>query len=247
MRKTPRYQSLANALRHQVEAGVYSQGDKLPSEPMLSRDHGVSRGTVVKAIELLVAEGLAFRKQGIGTFVARTTLRREPGKMLSFTETAMSQGYTPTQKILSFQSAETTHMNSIGCFEPAMQLNRLRYLDNLPTALHRSVIPNAILDRLSADVLKKLHCDDATNFSLYAALEETDIELTSASEFVSARLASNEEQEQMGLGPHSVVIVITRQSFNMDGRLIEVTEASYPSDAYTYETTLKRNSRIMTH
>ena len=60
----PRYQSLSDEIRSRIQAGEYGTGDRLPSEAELCRQHGVSRGTAVKAIEQLVAEGVAIRRQG---------------------------------------------------------------------------------------------------------------------------------------------------------------------------------------
>jgi len=41
----------------------------LPSESYLQQQHGVSRGTVRRAIEMLAAEGLVFTIRARGTFV----------------------------------------------------------------------------------------------------------------------------------------------------------------------------------
>lgn len=69
----PKYLRLANQLRHAIQAGRYRDGDLLPSEPQLAREHGMSRPTVVRALELLRRDGLIESQQGRGTFV-RTPL-----------------------------------------------------------------------------------------------------------------------------------------------------------------------------
>lgn len=67
----PKYVRLANQLRHHIESGRYADGDLLPSEPQLAREHGMSRPTVVRALELLRRDGLIESRQGRGTFVRR--------------------------------------------------------------------------------------------------------------------------------------------------------------------------------
>ena len=68
---TPLYLQLARNLRDHIESGGIIPGNALPSERDLSEMAGLSRVTVRKAIEQLIEEGVLFRKQGSGTFVAR--------------------------------------------------------------------------------------------------------------------------------------------------------------------------------
>jgi GntR family transcriptional regulator len=64
---TPLYQQLATILRAQISSGKIT--DKLPSESYLQQQHGVSRGTVRHAIEILADEGLVYTIGARGTFV----------------------------------------------------------------------------------------------------------------------------------------------------------------------------------
>ncbi len=64
---TPLYQQLAKILRTQISSGEIT--DKLPSESYLQQQHGVSRGTVRRAIEILTSEGLVYTIGARGTFV----------------------------------------------------------------------------------------------------------------------------------------------------------------------------------
>jgi DNA-binding GntR family transcriptional regulator len=56
-------------IRH-IESGGLREGDRLPSESELAVKHGVSVGTVQKALMQLVHSGLITREQGRGTFVS---------------------------------------------------------------------------------------------------------------------------------------------------------------------------------
>ena len=73
----PRYRQLAAFLRGRIEDGALSAGDRLPSEAELCAEHGVSRGTVVRAIAELVSLGLVTRRQGSGSYVASRSLNRK--------------------------------------------------------------------------------------------------------------------------------------------------------------------------
>jgi DNA-binding GntR family transcriptional regulator len=65
----PLHEQLAGILRAQIQSGEIT--DKLPSEGYLQQEHGVSRGTVRRALETLVAEGLVYKITARGTFVKR--------------------------------------------------------------------------------------------------------------------------------------------------------------------------------
>lgn len=63
----PLYEQLAAILRARIKSGEITS--KLPSESWLQQEHGVSRGTVRRAIEILAGEGLVFTIGARGTFV----------------------------------------------------------------------------------------------------------------------------------------------------------------------------------
>ena len=67
---TPLHEQLAAILRAEIRAGTYVETGMLPSESYLQQEHGVSRGTVRRAIETLTAEKLVFTIPARGTFVA---------------------------------------------------------------------------------------------------------------------------------------------------------------------------------
>lgn len=67
---TPLFEQLAAILRERIKAGDYKPRQVLPSEAHLQHEHGVSRGTVRRAMVLLGEQGWTVTVQGRGTFVA---------------------------------------------------------------------------------------------------------------------------------------------------------------------------------
>lgn len=61
--------AITGRLRHAIETGVFSSGDKLPPERDLATSFGSARSTVRKALDQLELEGMVARKVGSGTFV----------------------------------------------------------------------------------------------------------------------------------------------------------------------------------
>ena len=58
---------------------VASPGERLPSEPELARQLGVSRATLREAMRTFEGQGLIRRRQGVGTFVVSHTQVMESG------------------------------------------------------------------------------------------------------------------------------------------------------------------------
>lgn len=62
-------QRVADELAERILAGTWDEGRRLPSEPELSAQFGVSRSVVRDAIRTLAARGLVYVRQGYGTVV----------------------------------------------------------------------------------------------------------------------------------------------------------------------------------
>ena len=81
--KTPRKSLSARViqkLRQDIEDGVYDVGDKLPTEPLLVEQFGVSRTVIREALAELRANGLVRSRQGDGVFVQEA--KRPEGDLL---------------------------------------------------------------------------------------------------------------------------------------------------------------------
>src|SRR5918993_4104536 len=66
------YQQIVDGLKREVSEGRLRPGQALPSFRQLAEDLLVSVITVKRAYEDLERDGIIFRRQGLGTFVADT-------------------------------------------------------------------------------------------------------------------------------------------------------------------------------
>ena len=62
-------QEVMNDLTSKIRNGLYKPGEKLPTEPEVMAEQGVSRTVVREAISRLQAAGLVETRHGVGTFV----------------------------------------------------------------------------------------------------------------------------------------------------------------------------------
>lgn len=69
--KEPKYVTIYNILFKMITQGEFSKNDRLPSEPDLARDLGVSRSTLRQALTLLQDDGLIKIIRGKGNFITK--------------------------------------------------------------------------------------------------------------------------------------------------------------------------------
>ena len=65
----PVYEQIAQTIRRQILDGDLTAGSRIPSESILCEQFSVTRGTVRRALQVLVSEGYLRSYQGKGTFV----------------------------------------------------------------------------------------------------------------------------------------------------------------------------------
>lgn len=64
------YLQIAQMLEDDILRGVYHEGEQVPSTNELARAFHINPATAAKGINLLTAEGVLFKKRGLGMFVA---------------------------------------------------------------------------------------------------------------------------------------------------------------------------------
>ena len=70
-----KYALVCRALRDEIKQGIFSAGEKIPSEKDLSERYACSRHTVRQALNILEHENLIVRRRGSGTYVSGASVR----------------------------------------------------------------------------------------------------------------------------------------------------------------------------
>ena len=220
------HQRLARGLRDAIERGVVRPQEALPAERDLATDFAVSRITVRKALDALVADGLLIRRQGAGTFVAGR-VEKQFAKLSSFSEDMAARGRTARSEwLLRGDGAVTPDeslMLGLSPGAPVYRFRRIRFADDLPMAIEHSAIPGFALAAA-----------DAVGDSLYAALEAAGHRPARALQRLRAVLFTAEQAQQLGVEKGAPGLFIERRGFLDDGRAIEATQSWYRGDAYDF-------------
>ena len=64
------YLQIAQMLENDILRNIYREEEQVPSTNELARGYSINPATAAKGINLLVAEGILYKKRGIGMFVA---------------------------------------------------------------------------------------------------------------------------------------------------------------------------------
>ncbi len=143
------YQRLQSQLNH-IILNV-PKGTKLPSEPELAEQLGVSRATLREAMRTFESQGLLRRRQGLGTFVIRPTQIIESGLEVleSIESQAKKSGFTVTMRDLEIKHIEANkeYLNKLDLKEGdrITQIRRVILGEEAPVAYLIDTLPEGLL------------------------------------------------------------------------------------------------------
>ncbi len=82
--RLPRYQALRDDLATRIAEGGWDFSKPLPSELKLAKEYDVALGTMRRAVEALVREGILERRHGSGTYIRRSDFSGSMSRFLRF-------------------------------------------------------------------------------------------------------------------------------------------------------------------
>jgi GntR family transcriptional regulator len=142
VRGTPLPIQIARVIAERIRSGELLPGSKVPSEPALAAQFGVSRATIREATRLLVGEQLLQAERGRGTFV-----RYEPHlwpvdtgleELVSMTDLIERAGYTAGTQLLERRlvnpPTEVIKALDVAGGAQVGMLRRIRLADGVPVA-----------------------------------------------------------------------------------------------------------------
>lgn len=183
----PLYAQLSEILRQKILSNEWRPSQKIPSENELNQIYGVSRMTARQVIAQLANEGLVFRVQGKGTFVAPQKIKtRSPVGYQGIRKQLEQQGYQTDTQLLSREVIPATQSTAeafgIGLNDPIYLITRLRLANGEPISLHRSEVPQALAPGLeNVDIIDVQLCVAlAEQYGLLMGEVEETLEITEA-------------------------------------------------------------------
>ncbi len=226
---TPAYLQLKEQIAHAIGSGSMVAGSALTSERELAQCLGLSRMTVRRAFEQLVAEGLVEQRQGSGTYVKGKPLEQYIDRVLGFADEASALGFTAGTRLLQVKTlAAAEHpAEQLGVPEgtSVLRLVRLRTADGEPLAVQEAHL-HPDLKVLDIEMLKE-------RGSLYQTLEaQFGLHPVRARQTIGARLPTAYESRLLGIARSVPVLSLERTTYDAEDRAFEYTRSAYRGDVY---------------
>ncbi|WP_328781753.1 GntR family transcriptional regulator [Streptomyces canus] len=235
----PKYVRLAQTIQGRIEDGTYPPGTRVPSENQLVQAFGMSRPTVVRALELLKRDGWLESRQGFGTIVrgrpevieqqdrrGRAALKRDesqaPGRLIEV-------GHVPVPARVA---------SALGLPKRAKVLVR-RFLveeDGEAVELVSSYFPADLVDGT------ELESPEALSGSVREHLEaRKKVRFDHVTERVAARLPDSGEAELLELPEGVPVLSVLVIACDTSGQALQVVDVLLPADRQELEDTYRLN------
>ena len=232
----PLYAQIREALRADIREKALVPGQRIPSEEELAARFGVTRMTVRNGIADLVDEGLLYRRQGVGTFVAQPVMERDHSRLTSFAETARAQGIDIRVRVLiaDILPAKLHVAKALGLQEGELvgHVNTLRLANGTPVTVHDAHIPYRLFPLILQEDLEARH--------LWDVFEAHGYPVKRATQRVEARAAGEEMASVLGIEAGAPILYKERTVYADDGTPVEFAYCYNRGDRYALTVTLYR-------
>ena len=208
------YQRLQNELSALIENAP--KGTKLPSEPKLAEQLGVSRATLREAMRTFETQGLLRRRQGLGTFVVGPTQVIESGlEVLESLETLAEKIDLDVTmgdyEIVSIEAKEKTAKKlDVSPGDSLVQVRRVILTGDSPVAFLVDILPEGIL---SSSVLQS----DFTGSVLDLLINNGDPALSMSKTEISAINAPEDVAKALDIQRGDTLLLLKSVLYDQEG------------------------------
>lgn len=225
----PRYVQLRRRIEEGIASGILASDAPLPPEREIASLTELSRVTVRKAIQDLVAKGAVVQRQGSGSFVTGEVHKVEQSlsQLTSFSQDMERRGFSASSTWLErgifLASPEEVAVLALAADASVARIARLRKADGQPMAIERASLPLDILANPTQ-----------VTSSLYQVLDQGGNRPVRAQQKISAINLGGHDAALLGVAAGAAGLRIERVSYHSCGRVIEFTRSLYRGDAYDF-------------
>lgn len=219
------YQRLQNDLSQLIQDA--DRGSKLPSEPQLAEQLGVSRATLREAMRTFESQGLLRRRQGLGTFVVGPTQVIESGlEVLESIETQAEKvgfdvimGEYDISQIQADKKAAEKLLIQEG--DPVIKVRRVILTqEDAPVAFLIDVLPEGVLD---SETLAKQFTGSVLDLLLHIGTPPLSISKTE----ISAVHAPSDVAKALDIQRGDTLLLLTGLLFDEEGNPIDYSHSYF--------------------
>lgn len=222
----PLYQQLRDILLDAIDSGKWGPNEKIPSENSLSTTYGLSRMTVRAVLTDMVKEGLLYRVQGKGTFVAEKIVTLSPS-YIGIREQLEQMGYEVTTKIIECGpvpcGGTIAKSLNIPSGSSVFTIKRVRYIKGEPISIHISYVNPMYSAHLTPEALEKEQL--CILLTQHYGLKKKQVDET-----LESVLALNEEAELLNVEKGHPLLLLRDILYGEDGNPYEYTKVVFRGD-----------------
>ena len=222
MAKSKASNEIYEVISSKIKSGEWAPGYKLPSEPALAEEFGVSRATVREALQELISRGRIKREQGRGTYVLHASIEYGMDDLMSITHLLEMHGAVASTKdveiTIGSASEEDAESLTISELEPVYTINRTRCADGIPVVYDSVIIPCRFLPNPNKKELEG---------SLFEILDKSGIHIMQGAGKVSIQTASDKISEKMSLNRQTPLLCMHNVLYDQNGMPVMVSRDYY--------------------
>jgi len=212
----PLYLQVKDTLIQRIAAGAWKPGSAIPNEIELSRELGISVGTVRKALDEMENERLISRRQGRGTFVIDQTSNEHAVRFSNIRDAdgIRISGDAETSSVQSGTANEAeARLLQLRAGEPVFRIHRVLFHNGLPLMAEESTVPQSRFPGLV----------DETDISpsIVVLAHHYGVLLGRAVEKVGTKAATAEDADRLKVAEGTPLLTLDCVVYAIDGEPIE--------------------------
>ena len=232
----PLYQKVEEHIKNQINQGLLIPGDLILSEPRLSKELDVSIGTVKKALDNLVWQGVLFRHQGKGTFVSRIDFNNSLFRFFSYGDHKGSDvriRKSTTDRWLGKGPKKICRQLEVEEGTELLFIERIGYRREKPIFIENSWWIASLVPDLEKE---ETHIPDL----FYALIvDHYKIPIIRAEETLTAEACDKKTAEKLNINVESPVVVLNRSTYTVGDKIVEVRTTRGRADQFSYKREIK--------
>lgn len=236
------YELIYNSLEGSILKGQYAADEFLPSENQLVKQFHVSRDTIRKALNKLMANGYIQKIQGKGSLVLkRDQLRFPVSGLTSYKELQSSAGYQSQTRVVRLKKiridADLAKRTGFMLDDEVIVLTRIRQIDNSNIIIDHDLLLTSVVPYLDTEIAED---------SIYNYFEtKLGLTISFAEKEITVEPLTAEDHQYLDLNEQdNNIVVIRSRVFLANAQQFQYTESRHRADKFKFYDFARRNAAV---
>lgn len=232
------YLQVIEALRENIESGVFKENDRLPFDYELAQEFNVTQTTLRKALTILEDEGVLTRRHGVGLFINPKPLFTSGIEQLeSVSAMIENAGMEPGTIFMDVSDTDPADEYLSQFFEFAedeklVTIKRVRTADGEPVVY--------CVDNLLSKYLPN-ETDELFSISMFDAIEQSgDVRIVQAITHIEPVGYDEEASSILRCGVDVPLLVLKQRHYTDDGEMVLYSKNYFRADKFSFHVVRKR-------